>query len=131
MQPLREPAMAPWKTEILTAAIRQGPSFVILIILIVGLGHVGHFIVTDGIPSHLAQIKAGYTEVQKAHDANLERIIVAFEQEQDRYRSMIELLERLAASHTLLRDNHQLLMQIIAELKRTQTNDSFSKEELP
>jgi hypothetical protein len=119
MQPLRESSIASWKTELVTASIRQGPSFIILIILIYGLGQAAHFVVTDGIPAHLAQIKAGYTEVQQAHDANLQRIIVAFEQEQGRYRSMIELLERLAASHNLLRDNHDLLLEVLAAIKRS------------
>lgn len=111
------PLASNWRTEILVAVLRQGPAFMILVLILYGLWHLSTYLVTVGVPAHLAEIKAGYREVQQSHTENLERIVVAFEREQARSAGVLSVLESLVENHELLADNNQLLKQIIRELQ--------------
>ena len=91
-----------WKAQAASAAIRQGPSFVVLVVLLAALGKFANYVVTVGVPAHLEQIKAGYVAVQASHDRNLERVVATFKEEQDRYRAVVELMERLVENRSLL-----------------------------
>lgn len=92
-----------WKAELLSAAIRQGPSFVVLLLVLLGLWQAGRYVVAEGVPAHLEQIKQGYREIQDAHGKDLTRVIAAFEAEQTRSKNVVDVLDRLVENKTLLR----------------------------
>lgn len=106
-----------WKAELLAAGVRQGPSFLLLVVLLWGLWQFGRYVVTEGVPAHLEQIKAGYRELQAAHDRDLTRVVTAFDHEQDRYKSIIGALEQLIENRALLQENRDLLLRLIQQLK--------------
>lgn len=110
-------ARQPLREQLLAAAVRQGPSFLVLVLLLVGLGQLTHYVVTVGVPAHLAEIRAGYLEVQKHHDQNLERVIAGFAEEQERYHSILQMLERLVDNRALLLEHRELLANLLAELE--------------
>lgn len=122
--PAREGLPTAWRGEIVAAAIRQGPSFVVLVLLLLGAWDFGAYLVHRGIPEHLEQIKAGYREIQWAHDANLERLVVAFERQQDRFANVVRLLEGLVEDKDLLKQNHELLLQIVRDMEHALTANS-------
>jgi hypothetical protein len=106
-----------WKTAFVAAAVRQGPSFVVLLLILFAAWDFGTYAVHQGIPAYLEQIKTGYREIQASHDANLERLVVTFEQQQDRVQTVMRLLEGLVENKDLIRQNNQLLLQIIRDLQ--------------
>ena len=93
-----------WRGMVFEAAIRQGPSFVILLLLLSGLWHFGSYFVHEGLPTHLRQIQQGYEQIQKSHSSEIDRLVTAFERDQ-----------------ILIRDTHDLLEEAIVELKRNRS----------
>lgn len=106
-----------WRHELMAAAIRQGPSFIVLLLILYGLWGFGNHLITVGIPEHLNQIKAGYREIQDSHTKNLERVVGAFEREQERNKQIVHVIELLAEKKTLLEGNHDLLQKIAKEME--------------
>jgi hypothetical protein len=92
--------------------MRQGPSFVVLVLLLVGLWHVGEYLVTEGLTAGIGQIQQGYREIQSQHDRNLERIISAFEKERAREASVVGVLRVLAENRELLDETRTLLRDL-------------------
>lgn len=89
-----------WKAFFLENSLRQGPSFLILLLLLYGLWGFSDYVIKEGIPSHLQQIQAGYKEIQTSHDKNLDRVIANSERNQeimteavDEIRMAVEKLE--------------------------------------
>ncbi|QDU60021.1 hypothetical protein Pan216_08580 [Planctomycetes bacterium Pan216] len=113
----RETETQSWKSEILNAGLKQGPAFILLLLLLYGLWEFGTYVASVGVPAHLEQIKVGYLEIQQSHSENLERLLTSFEREQERYRGVIDLLGSLVESRELIESNHSLLLQVIEELK--------------
>lgn len=105
-----DPILVSWKAELLAAAVRQGPSFVVLMLVLTGLWQGGRYVVAVGVPAHLDQIKQGYREIQEAHGKDLGRVIAAFEAEHARTRNIVDVLERLV-------ENKDLLGEIVKELR--------------
>lgn len=104
-----------WKDKLLGEAIRQGPAFLILLLLLFGCWKLGNHLVTVGIPAHLEQIKQGYREIQDSHGKNLERVVTAFESEQQRSKEVVELVSDLIENQQLLRENRDLLLQFVRQ----------------
>jgi len=71
-----------WRNLVLDAAIRQGPSFVILLLILYGIWSFGNYAISVAVPAHLQQIQAGYQQIQEQHNRNLERVIHAVEDDQ-------------------------------------------------
>lgn len=107
-----------WRAEIFLAAIRQGPSFVVLLLLLWGGWEMCNYVVIEGIPAHLEQIKAGYRDVQRNHHEDLQRVVDAFETEAMRYEKVIAVIEPALRDKGAVRENHELLLQVVRELKR-------------
>lgn len=114
-------AAPPWKSELLAAAIRQGPSFLILLLVLSGLWQTGRYVAEVGVPAHLDQIKQGYVEIQAAHSRDLQRVIAAFEAERSRSRDVVAAIDRLGDQRELLKQSHDLLGQAVAELRGLRT----------
>ena len=93
-----------WRSMVLEAAIRQGPSFVILLLLLFALWNFSNFVVQEGVPAHLQQIQLGYEKIQQSHSQEIDRLVIAFEREQ-----------------LLIRDTHALLNEAIGELMRNRS----------
>lgn len=94
-EPRTEGGLRPLLTREL---LRQGPSFVVLLLLLVGGGRLAHDLMHHGLPAALDQIQTGYLGIQNAHDRNLTRLVDAFERETQRTAQLVTVLERLVES---------------------------------
>lgn len=123
------PSSFPWKVQLLSALIRQGPSFVVLLLLLVGLGQFGNFVVTQGIPAHLAAIQEGYVQIQSHHDRNLERVARSFDEEQERYRALVGIVDHMIQNKAILLENKSLLEKLSAGATRATQRPPAAKGE--
>ncbi len=90
--------MQSWKSHISDTALRQGPSFVILLLILYGLWDFTSYVIHVGLPQHFQEIQSGYEEIQKSHDRNLDRLIDADEKGDELMREAITEM-RLTTKH--------------------------------
>ncbi|MBY0587118.1 hypothetical protein K2X85_08070 [bacterium] len=100
------------REQLLLGALRQGPSFVILLAILFGLYRAGDFLIREGISRGIDQIKAGYREMQDQHSANLRDVITAFEREQERRLSVMEVMKEVAESRAVMLRTLDLVEQM-------------------
>lgn len=109
-------------------ALRQGPSFVVLLLLLFGIWKTGNYVITEGIAHGIEQIKAGYREIQAAHDKNLSDVISAFERENQREETMVRLIREVVENRDLLREAHEAILGMRTGLmEREQTTKETAR----
>jgi hypothetical protein len=100
------------REQLLLGALRQGPSFVVLLAILFGLYRAGDFLIREGISRGIDQIKAGYREIQDQHTANLHEVITAFEREQERRLSVMEMVKEVSQSRAVMQRTLELVERI-------------------
>lgn len=85
-----------WKGFLFESSIQQGPSFLVLVLILYGLWGFGDHIIHEGIPSHLRQIQQGYEKIQQAQDKNIDRLIAEQHEEHNLMRKAVEEITTLA-----------------------------------
>lgn len=73
-----------WRREVLQMAVRQGPAFLLLSLVLYGLYCSGQYAMTTAVPAHLESIKAGYKEVAGQMEKAADRMTVTFEKDATR-----------------------------------------------
>jgi hypothetical protein len=96
----------------MTGALRQGPSFVVLLLILYGLWQMADYLMTEGVTKGIEQIKQGYREIQESHDKNLRGVIDTFERERERDATVVGLLREVVENRELLKDTHSLLKEM-------------------
>ena len=102
------------RDQLVAFGLRQGPSFVVLILILFGIWHFGNYVVTEGITRGIDQITRGYREIQESHTENLERVIAAFEREQSRDSTLVGLVREVVENRDILKQTHALLVELHA-----------------
>jgi len=87
-----------WKAFLFESSIQQGPSFLVLVLILYGLWGFGEYIIHEGIPNHLLQIQSGYEKIQQAQDKNIDRLIA------DQDKNFDRLITEQHEEHILMRD---------------------------
>lgn len=103
------------REQIVLSAARQGPSFVLLLLVLFGLWRIGDYMLTEGLGAAIDQIQAGYREIQKSHDANLRDLVAAFERDEQRDRAALELMRDLVENREILKASHAILVELRAD----------------
>ncbi len=102
------------REQLLLGALRQGPSFVVLLAILFGLYRAGDFLIREGISSGIEQIKTGYREIQEQHTQNLHEVISAFEREQERQKGLVDVVREVSESRAVLKRTLELVERIEA-----------------
>ena len=110
------------REQLMTGALRQGPSFVVLILILYGLWQMAEYLITEGVGKGIEQIKQGYREIQQSHDKNLREVLSTFEREQQRDSSVVGLLREVVENREILRDTHSLLIEMREDRVKSGTN---------
>jgi len=100
------------REQLMAGALRQGPSFVVLLLILYGLWHMADYLMTEGVTKGIEQIKQGYREIQESHDKNLRGVIDTFEKERERDTTVVGLLREVVENRELLKDTHSLLKEM-------------------
>lgn len=100
------------REQLMTGALRQGPSFVVLLLILYGLWQMADYLMTEGVTKGIEQIKQGYREIQESHDKNLRGVIDTFERERERDTTVVGLLREVVENRELLKDTHSLLKEM-------------------
>lgn len=115
------------REQLVMTAVRQGPSFVVLLLVLFGIWRVGDYLVTEGIASAIEQIKAGYREIQASHDANLRELVNAFERDEERDRTVVELVRDVVENREILKASHEILVDLKAR-EAAKSDNPMAKE---
>lgn len=115
------------RDQLVMTALRQGPSFVVLLLVLFGIWRVGDYLLTKGIGGALEQIKAGYREIQASHDANLREIVDAFERDEERDRTVVEIVRDVVENREILKASHEILVDLKAR-EAAKSDNLISKE---
>jgi hypothetical protein len=102
------------REQIVLSAARQGPSFLLLLLVLFGLWRIGDYVLTEGLAAAIDQIQAGYREIQRSHDANLRDLVAAFERDEQRDRAALELVRDLVENREILKASHAILVELRA-----------------
>jgi hypothetical protein len=70
-----------WRREVLQMAVRQGPAFLLLSLVLYGLYASGQYAMTTAVPSHLESIKSGYKEIAGQMEKSVDKMTVALEKD--------------------------------------------------
>ena len=103
-----------WKPLIIENAVKQGPSFIVLCLILWGLWSLGNYGIKtaeSAIPQHLQQIQTGYEKIQSAFDSNIKTIQASNDRNIER---MIESSEK---ERILLRESIGEFREAVKELK--------------
>ena len=57
-----------WKRTAIVEASKQGPSFVVLLLILAGGTYLGQYALRDAIPAHLKSIQDGYESLEKKQE---------------------------------------------------------------
>lgn len=73
-----------WKGRLIDEAFRQGPVFVILLLMIGMIGYLGYYSITVAVPDHLKSIKDGYKEVSVQMEKSVDKMAATWEKDSAR-----------------------------------------------
>lgn len=92
-----------WRARMIDEAFRQGPVFVILLIMIGMTGYLGYYSITVAVPAHLESIKAGYKEVSTQMEKSVDKMAAAWEKDATRdeaaSKAIAQKLDEIAKNH--------------------------------
>ncbi|OGT57698.1 MAG: hypothetical protein A3E01_02875 [Gammaproteobacteria bacterium RIFCSPHIGHO2_12_FULL_63_22] len=97
------------KAELLSAAIKQGPSFVVLCGILYGIYYFADYAMRTAVPAHLQQIQSGYEKIASDNKAMIEAHARVVEKQFTQYDQAIETTKELNRS----------LQQLVKQGERT------------
>lgn len=85
-----------WKSRLVDWSFRQGPSFVLLLLIGYSIYRGASYVVEKGVPAHLEQIQKGYKSLEESHEKAESALLDRIKDNSDAVRKVAESVDRLA-----------------------------------
>lgn len=86
-----EGKVANWRALLVDISIRQGPGFVIAVLLLFGMYRMVEYAIHEGVPAHLSQIQKGYMDLEQRYTLQLREVSTRHDTQIDRLTSAMEM----------------------------------------
>lgn len=86
-----EGKIANWRALIIDVSVRQGPGFLIAVLLLFGMYRMIEYAIHQGVPAHLSQIQKGYVDLELRYESQLKAVVDRHDTQVDRLTTAMEM----------------------------------------